>query len=268
MSLKAVFSTMILLNLRPSEAVRVLASEGLYVELDYDNFTVFGGRQVEDALLKEVVENVVGGLRRYVRTNHMPYQQGDIDADIIPLESIKKRMIKWLDVGAELGVSVAVFHAIRTSSRNPLEMNLEFFKVMAKEAIDRGIMVAVENRMERGLFGSKPSDLKALMEGVGEGIGVCLDVGHANITKNLHRFLDELGEHIVELHLHDNDGLKDLHKPPLTGTVDWNSIMLWLRNKSNVIPTFEIGCREDTRSCLAVAKSVLEWFRKHLHIDT
>ena len=31
--------------------------------------------------------------------------------------------------------------------------------------------------------------------------------------------------HIVVAHLHDNDGLGDEHKMPLTGTVDWNVIL-------------------------------------------
>jgi sugar phosphate isomerase/epimerase len=257
----AVFSTMILLNLRPLEAVKTLVSEGLYVELDYDNFAVFRGNQAEDSLLREVVENVVGDMRSYVKTIHMPYQDSDINADLVPLESIVKRMVKWLDVGAELGVSIAVFHTIKTMSRDPLKINIEFFKMVVREAIDREIIVAVENRLEKELFGSKPDDLKILVDNVGEGIGVCLDIGHANITRNLDQFLNKLGEHVVELHLHDNNGLKDLHKPPLTGTVDWGTVIQWLRNRDNVVPVFEIVCREETMKCLAIAKNIAEWFR-------
>lgn len=259
----AVFSTMILLNLRPLEAVKTLVSEEHYIELDYDNFIMSGDRQVEDAMLKEIIDNVVGDLKNYIKTIHMPYQDIDINADLTPLEVIERRMVKWLDVGAKLGVSAAVFHTIKTSSKNPLEINLEFFKVITKEAMDRGIIVAVENRLEKELFGSKPSDLKNLIENIGEGIGICLDVGHAHITKNLHQFLDVLREHIVELHLHDNNGQKDLHKPPLTGTIDWNMIIQWLKNKNNVIPVFEIACKEEIKNCLAIAKNVSEWF-KHL----
>jgi len=256
-----VFSTMILLNLRPLEAVKALALEGLYIELDYDNFALFGGKHAEDAMLKEVVNGLGEDLKRFVRTVHMPYDE--IDADVMPLESIVERMVKWLDVASRIGVEVAVFHTIKTVFRNPLETNLEFFRTVVKEAMERGIMVAVENRLEKELFGSSPKDLKELVETIGEGIGVCLDVGHANITKTLQQFLNTVGEHIVELHLHDNDGQKDLHRPPQTGTVNWSLITQWLKKRAGVIPVFEISCRESVKNCIAIAKSASEWFAQH-----
>jgi len=252
-----VFSTMLLLNLKPLEAVRTLALEGLYTELGYDNFAVFGGRHVEDSMLSEL-KDLSEDVRKFIKTVHMPYDE--VNTDVTPVETIVKRMIKWLNAAAELGASIAVFHTLKTMSRDPLEVNLEFFRAVVKEAIDRGITVAVENRIERELFGSSPKDLKDLAEGIGEGIGVCLDIGHANITKNLKQFLNTLEEYVVEIHLHDNDGYRDLHKPPQTGTVNWATVLQWLKNKSKTIPVFEIACNESIKNCITIAKKVLEWF--------
>jgi Sugar phosphate isomerases/epimerases len=251
------FSTMLLLNLKPLEAVKVLALEGLHIELGYDNFAVFGGKHAEDAMLKEL-EELGEDVKSFIKTAHMPYD--DVDADLIPLEAIEKRMVKWLDTVARLGASIAVFHTVKTLLRDPLEVNIEFFRTITREAVDRGITVAVENRLEKDLFGSSPGDLKALAETIGEGIGVCLDVGHANITKNLQQFLSTLGDVVVELHLHDNDGSRDLHKPPQTGTVNWGLIMQWLKSRSRVVPVFEIACTKGVKNCIAIAKSVSKWF--------
>ena len=63
-----------------------------------------------------------------------------------------------------------------------------------------------------------------------ENAGMCLDVGHANIQVPGHEtpltdWIHALGDRIEHLHLHDNDGVKDLHLPILApgGTVDWKS---------------------------------------------
>ena len=255
--MEPVFSTMIMLALKPLDAVKTLASNGLLIEIGFDNFQAFGGKLVEDSMLKELLEGSEE-LKRFVRSIHMPYDEVDVDA--VPMDNIVKRMVKWLDYAGALGARVAVFHTLVTGSRNPLEVNTEFFRVMTREAMDRGIAVAVENRLEKNLFGSSPRDLKKLIESVGEGIGVCLDVGHANIAGNLRQFIESLQGHIIEMHLHDNDGVKDLHRPPQTGTVDWSYVVSFLKRKQDVLPVFEIICREGVKKCLELAKSVRSWF--------
>jgi hypothetical protein len=60
---------------------------------------------------------------------------------------------------------------------------------------------------------------------------VCMDVGHTN--KAL-RFAGNptpqdavlrLGKAIVVTHLHDNDGITDQHKIPMTGTINWSAVL-------------------------------------------
>jgi sugar phosphate isomerase/epimerase len=55
-----------------------------------------------------------------------------------------------------------------------------------------------------------------------EVFGFCLDVGHLQLlSKNLRTYIPVLGKRIKALHIHDNDGLADLHLAPMTGTVNW-----------------------------------------------
>ena len=52
--------------------------------------------------------------------------------------------------------------------------------------------------------------------------GFCLDTGHLNmLRKDLRTFIPMLGDRLVCLHIHDNDGTRDTHVAPLTGTVAW-----------------------------------------------
>ncbi|MBQ4110436.1 MAG: sugar phosphate isomerase/epimerase [Clostridia bacterium] len=59
---------------------------------------------------------------------------------------------------------------------------------------------------------------------------VCVDTGHSN---KAYRFENNpspadvirmLGEKISVLHLHDNNKIKDQHKIPMTGDIDWNDV--------------------------------------------
>ena len=52
-------------------------------------------------------------------------------------------------------------------------------------------------------------------------IGVCLDLGHAHMTVGIPQAIAALGDRIVQVHAHDNHGLKDEHLFPGDGTIDW-----------------------------------------------
>ena len=52
-------------------------------------------------------------------------------------------------------------------------------------------------------------------EAGGDCFGFCLDVGHANLTnRNIKEYVKELGSRLTILHIHDNNGLEDLHMIP------------------------------------------------------
>jgi sugar phosphate isomerase/epimerase len=54
-----------------------------------------------------------------------------------------------------------------------------------------------------------------------DNVGVCLDLGHANITVGIPDAISVLGNRITSLHVHDNHGMKDEHLWPGDGTIDW-----------------------------------------------
>ena len=61
--------------------------------------------------------------------------------------------------------------------------------------------------------------------------GLCLDTGHANLLHHDFRvIIPAYGKRIKALHIHDNNGAKDQHRAPVTGTIDWNHFCSALRN--------------------------------------
>ncbi|NMA08963.1 MAG: sugar phosphate isomerase/epimerase [Clostridiales bacterium] len=57
-------------------------------------------------------------------------------------------------------------------------------------------------------------------------LGVCWDIGHANIARlDQAAAIRQLGTRIKLLHCADNCGLRDEHLPPFLGTVDWYGII-------------------------------------------
>ena len=71
-----------------------------------------------------------------------------------------------------------------------------------------------------------------------EVLGFCFDTGHANIAGiDFERFITTLGSRLKVLHIHDNDGVSDLHQIPFTFTktrenlssTDWDGFVRGLK---------------------------------------
>ncbi len=72
-----------------------------------------------------------------------------------------------------------------------------------------------------------------------EVLGFCFDTGHANIVGiDCESFITTLGSRLKVLHIHDNDGISDLHQIPFTFTrtrenlssTDWEGFIKGLRD--------------------------------------
>ncbi len=69
------------------------------------------------------------------------------------------------------------------------------------------------------------------------GLGLTLDVGHANLTGTLDTFLQEKPDH---LHLHDNKGICDEHAGCGTGTVDFAKILPEIRDATLILEVLRL----------------------------
>ena len=72
-----------------------------------------------------------------------------------------------------------------------------------------------------------------------EVLGFCFDTGHANLIGiDFEEFITTLGDRLKVLHIHDNDGIGDLHQIPFTfsrsrenmSSTDWDGFIRGLQN--------------------------------------
>ena len=138
-----------------------------------------------------------------------------------------------------LGIENAVIHSSfgEGDFRYPqdeaayIEANKPFFRALIPAMEKYGVNVLLENSCEvntRGLyFPMTGADLNRMIEALDHPrFGACWDVGHANIQGLSHREeLVTLGKNLKAVHIHDNNGQKDQHKPPFDGTMDFDDFM-------------------------------------------
>lgn len=137
------------------------------------------------------------------------------------------------------------------------EKFLDFLAPMAKEM---GITLCVENLYNsRGhhIVEGPCCDAKKAMQRIdrfnerhrAEILGFCFDTGHANLVGiDMEDFIVTLGNRLKVLHIHDNDGVGDLHQIPFTftrtrensSTTDWEGFICGLRKiKFDGVLSFE-----------------------------
>jgi sugar phosphate isomerase/epimerase len=65
-------------------------------------------------------------------------------------------------------------------------------------------------------------------------VGVCFDVGHANMAPGITHAFETLKDLIRTTHVHDNEQHHDSHLWPGKGTIDWKETMMLLRSAPHV----------------------------------
>ena len=188
--------------------------------------------------------------------SHAPYwDERDVKIDSFtgdPDSRFVKKHLALLELlPAEFGVKSYTLHiGWRSDGMTPegyMEQVIRGLEILLPVAEKNGVAIALENAF------SPVSDAAALKKYVkhfgSPYLGVCVDVGHANISfmtpgktedairldaiqrMNMEfvfcdkRMEEELLPYIVVAHLHDNDGLADEHKMPMTGNVDWTAVL-------------------------------------------
>ncbi|MBE6762293.1 MAG: hypothetical protein E7551_08420 [Ruminococcaceae bacterium] len=137
-----------------------------------------------------------------------------------------------------------IVHGICTRSDHPEDtkeyienLNLKLFESLIPTLVKTNVTVCLEN-----LFTWRPSvpyegpghcsDADEAIEIIDhlnkkagkECFGLCFDTGHANLVGfDSKKYILKLGNRIKSLHIHDNDGITDLHLAPYSGNYDWTS---------------------------------------------
>ena len=160
-----------------------------------------------------------------------------VDGDETVFPVMKDITEKCIDMFGRMGGRYIVVHpvtlAYKYSKEEEIAKNREAFKTLIPAAKKAGVVICLENLfLERNYhlcegICSDPHDAIRLIDELNdiageELFGFCFDTGHANICgKNLYQFIVALGDRIKILHIHDNDGVSDLHSIPYTFERSW-----------------------------------------------
>lgn len=78
-------------------------------------------------------------------------------------------------------------------------------------------------------------------------VGICIDVGHANIVETAQSAISTAGNRLIHIHASDNHGDKDDHLIPGDGNICWKTVMEELQ-KINFHGAFTLELRDNTQS--------------------
>jgi len=158
-----------------------------------------------------------------------------------------------ISYASECGAEHVVYHARCLPDGRGAEDRLlaetRSLAALASMAESVGVTIAIENLAPvfpgPETLSANPMSLRGLANRIGsDRVGICLDLGHANIVADLrHTSIERLIEPVLDVvtvfHVHDNLGGRwraadrrpgldplrlDLHLPPGSGSIDWGTI--------------------------------------------
>lgn len=223
----------------------------------------------------------------HINQMHMPYPNYVPNADRELNEYLWEVVApKSMAVCAYFGCRYIVIHGFKLaknlgSEEAEWERTADFLNYLAPMAKEMGITVCMENLYqsigEHIIEGPCCNARKAaeridrMNEKYGaEVLGFCFDTGHANLVGiDFEDFIATLGKRLKVLHIHDNDGVQDLHQIPYTFTkirenvpsTDWDGFLRGLKSinfdqvlsfeTAPVLSAFPEGLKEETLRFIA-----------------
>lgn len=189
-------------------------------------------------------------------TLHAPFMDinpGAVDPMIRSVTQVRFRQL--MNVAAILKPRAAVFHAAydrwRYGGRKDiwLSNSIDTWQKVMDMAGAVGMRVAVEN-----VFDEDPDALGMLIKEISRpDFGFCFDTGHFNLFSkvSMEEWFSRLGRHLVEVHLHDNDGTADSHWAVGRGNIDFGKFFTLLREHApEPVYTIEAHDEGDIESSL------------------
>lgn len=156
---------------------------------------------------------------------HAPYRL--LENEEYTLDNPHFREIVYAIKGAgALGAKYVVVHPFRhDDGTDEVDDVIKYYRTLLPYAKESGVKIATENLFRAA---QNPEKMNRLLRGVNDDDFVlCFDTGHSAVVQiPPEQFLSEVdASYLKVVHLHDNDGKRDLHQLPYLGTMKWDSIL-------------------------------------------
>lgn len=196
-------------------------------------------------------------------TFHAPYMDlapGGVDSKI--RRATQERLEQVLHLAAVIRPKVVVFHPEYEEWRHGeafdlwFQGSLKMWTPLVKEAEKLDVTLALEN-----IFNEGPAVLKKLLEEINSPrCGFCFDTGHWLLfsKSDWREWIEALGNRLVEVHLHDNNGARDQHLPPGDGKFDFSGFFhLLSTQRLTPLYTLEVHQEKDLPRALETVQGYL-----------
>ena len=173
---------------------------------------------------------------------HAPYPSfwPDNDERNAAMTAMYKKMIALC---GHLGCKYLIIHpAAQRNLSDDWKANMSLYKPLIPALKEHDVICCLENLylgVSGGYLESSCADPYEACDYIDElndvagarRFAFCLDTGHALMTgRDIYTTIMKLGPRIEALHIHDNDGRKDLHMAPYMGILEWNRFIAGLKD--------------------------------------
>lgn len=137
-------------------------------------------------------------------------------------------------------------------------IGLKRVQSLVKYAEKQGVVIAIENlSANREILANCFENIKS------QNLKFCFDAGHENCFPNQMGVLEEFSDKLVCLHLHSNDGSRDMHTLNKYGNVNWDRIarvLAGLNNCDEIVLNYELimHYRKEQDTAQSVLKECFE----------
>jgi sugar phosphate isomerase/epimerase len=212
---------------------RLRTVETCYIEVVDDGIHALNKKRI--SMLNEAAKS-----RGIEYTVHSPFADINIASPSKPmLNAGLKRLKQSIAYTNALDAKLWILHpGIQTgiSSFYPGKdwiQNKESICLLHKTAEEYGVKIALENVPEPYPFIMKSvEDFAKFYKETSLNIGLVLDVGHANINKQIELFFSTFGGKIEHIHASDNVGETDQHLGIGYGKINWSQLAQTLRENA------------------------------------
>ncbi len=167
-------------------------------------------------------------------TMHGPF---GVSCDLsVPDEKARKKAIDemnlTIETAAKIGARIVIVHSgnMLTNSLDGFEKNrrietcIQSLKIVSETAKKKNVRLALENLLG-GMVAGEAWQLEEIVGALDKDVvGVCVDVSHASLCKELDKILKTFASRIIAVHISDNHGKTDDHLIPGEGMLDFVKI--------------------------------------------
>lgn len=179
-------------------------------------------------------------------------------ADEIETAKMFDHIVRSIRNASYLEIPLIVVHPVQHipywtegTPEHLFEMNMDFYGRLKPYSEEYGVKIALENmwhyrsRQITHSVCSRAEEFNKYLDTLNSDCFVgCLDIGHATLVcENAEDMIRKMGkDRLQALHVHDVDGIKDLHTLPYYGITDWDQVAKALKEIGYEGDfTFEVG---------------------------